>query len=65
MTIAEAIKQENARRWKAWQKMFFSAMREGHTEPWIPADRIRPQRQAKSRDVAGAKWATSWMVGWG
>lgn len=55
MTIAEAIKQENARRWKAWQKMFFNAMREGHTEPWIPADRIRPQRQAKIRDVAGAK----------
>lgn len=55
MTNAEAIKQENARRWAAWQKMFFAAMRDMHSEPWVPADRIRPQRQAKSRDVVGAK----------
>lgn len=51
MTNAEAIKQENTRRWVEWQKTFFNAMRDGHTEPWLPADRIRPQRQAKIHDV--------------
>ena len=47
MTNTEAIKQENARRWVLWQKALFAAMREGIENPWLRADRIRPQRQAK------------------
>jgi len=55
MTNTEAIRQENERRWIEWQKAFFAAIRAGHDDPWLRADRIRPQRQAKTRNVQGAK----------
>ena len=55
MTNEEAIRAENARRWKEWQKELFEAMRSGIENPWLRADRIRPQRQAKTHDEAGAK----------